>query len=236
MVVGERLCYEGRMKKLIAVMLVVGTVGCARLKGGGGNPKTDDEKTLYALGMIIGRNLGDFNLTPRELDIVKAGMDDTIFKKKTAVELETWGPKVDAFHQTRRQARGAEEKKKGAAAVEGAAREPGAVKTESGAIVRIVKPSTGATPQPTDRVQVQYTGKLLDGTVFDTSRKPGQPPATFPLNGVIKCWTEGVGRMKVGEQAVLTCPSEAAYGEMGQRNIPPGATLIFDVELVGIAK
>ena len=122
------------------------------------------------------------------------------------------------------------------AAVEGAAKEPGAVKTPAGAIVRTVKPGTGATPQPTDRVEVHYTGKLLDGTVFDTSRKGDQKPVTFPLNGVIKCWGEGVGRMKVGEQAVLTCPADTAYGEGGQRNIPPGATLVFDVELVGIAK
>jgi FKBP-type peptidyl-prolyl cis-trans isomerase FkpA len=223
------------MKTLIAVTLVVGAVsGCSRF--GGGAPKTDDDKTLYALGMIIGRNLTDFNLSARDLEIVKAGINDTVLKKKTAVELETWGPKVDALHTARRQSRGAAEKQKGVAAVEGAARESGAVKTASGAIVRTVKPGTGEVPQPTDRVQVHYTGKLLDGTVFDTSRKPGGQPATFPLNGVIKCWGEGVGRMKVGEQAVLTCPSETAYGEGGQRNIPPNATLVFDVELIGIAK
>jgi FKBP-type peptidyl-prolyl cis-trans isomerase FkpA len=222
------------MKNLIAVTLLVGAVGgCGRF---GGAPKTDEDKTLYALGMIIGRNLGDFNLTPRELDVVKAGMTDTVQKKKTAVDIETWGPKVDALHTARRQARGALEKKQGQAAVEGAAKEPGAVKTPAGAIVRTVKPGTGATPQPTDRVEVHYTGKLLDGTVFDTSRKGDQKPVTFPLNGVIKCWGEGVGRMKVGEQAVLTCPADTAYGEGGQRNIPPGATLVFDVELVGIAK
>ena len=159
------------MKNLIAVTLVMGAVaGCGRF---GGAPKTEDDKTLYALGMIIGRNLGDFNLTPRELDVVKAGMTDMVQKKKLAVELETYGPKVDAFHQKRRQDRGAAEKQKGQAAVEGAAREPGAVRTPSGAIVRTVKPGTGEVPQPTDKVKVNYTGKLLDGTVFDTSKKPG---------------------------------------------------------------
>ena len=223
------------MKNLIAVTLVVGAVaGCGRF---GGAPKTEDDKTLYALGMIIGRNLGDFNLTPRELDVVKAGMTDMVQKKKLAVELETYGPKVDAFHQKRRQDRGAAEKQKGQAAVEGAAREPGAVRTPSGAIVRTVKPGTGEVPQPTDKVKVNYTGKLLDGTVFDTSKKPGGQPATFPLNGVIKCWTEGVGHMKVGESAVLTCPADIAYGEAGQGGrIPPGATLVFEVDLLGIEK
>jgi len=222
------------MKTFIAVTLVLGTAaGCGRL---GGAPKTEEDKTLYALGMIIGRNLGDFNLTSRELDVVKAGMTDVVMKKKTTVDLEVYGPKVDKLHTDRRQARGALEKKQGQAAVEAAAREPGAVKTPSGAIVRTVKPGSGPSPQPTDRVQVHYTGKLVDGTVFDTSRKPNGQPVTFPLNGVIKCWTEGVGQMKVGEQAVVTCPSDIAYGEGGQRNIPPGATLIFDVELISIPK
>ena len=82
---------------------------------------------------------------------------------------------------------------------------------------------------------VHYEGHLSDGTVFDSSKKRGQP-ATFPLNGVVKCWTEGVGHMKVGEQAVLTCPSDAAYGDSGRPpTIPGGATLIFDVELISIA-
>jgi FKBP-type peptidyl-prolyl cis-trans isomerase FkpA len=83
---------------------------------------------------------------------------------------------------------------------------------------------------------VQYEGRLTDGTVFDSTKKRGGVPATFPLNGVIKCWTEGVGRMKVGEKAVLTCPSAIAYGDSGRPpTIPGGATLIFDVELVSIA-
>jgi len=220
------------MKNLIAVTLVVGAVaGC----GLGGAPKTEEDKQLYALGMIIGRNLADFNLTSRELDVVKAGMTDVVLSKKTAVDLDTYGPKIDKLHTDRRQARAKAEKEKGKAFVEGAAREPGAVRTPAGAIVRTVKPGNGPTPQPTDRVQVNYTGKLIDGTVFDTSRKPGGQPVTFPLNGVIKCWGEGVGRMKVGEQAVLTCPADTAYGDSGQGpKIPPGATLVFDVELLSI--
>ena len=222
------------MKNLLAVTLMLGTAaGCARFSGA---PSSEEDKTLYALGMIIGRNLADFNLSAHDLQVVTAGMTDTVMKKKTPVDIETYGPKVDKLHTDRRTARGALEKKQGAAFVEQAAREPGAVKTPSGAIVRTTKPGTGETPQPTDRVQVQYTGKLIDGTVFDTSRKPGGQPVTFPLNGVIKCWTEGVGRMKVGEQAIITCPADIAYGDGGQRNIPPGATLIFDVELLAIPK
>ena len=223
------------MKKLIGLMLVFGTaIGCGRL--GGGSPKSEDDKVLYALGMIIGRNLADFNLTERELGIVYSGMSDTVFKKKAAVDLDTYGPKVDKFHTDRRTAHAKIEKENGKKIVDAAAREPGAVRTASGAVVRIVKPTTGPVPAPTDRVQVHYTGKLTDGTVFDSSRKQGQP-VTFPLNGVIKCWTEGVGMMKVGEQAVLTCPSDTAYGDFGQGpKIPGGATLVFDVELISIPK
>jgi FKBP-type peptidyl-prolyl cis-trans isomerase len=223
------------MKNLIAVTLAVAAAaGCGRLTGGGGAPKTEDDKTLYALGMIIGRNLTDFNLTPRELDVVKAGMTDVVQKKKTAVELETYGPKVDAFHTARRAGRATAEKEAGKKAVEAAAREPGAVRTASGAIVRTVKPGTGAAPQPTDRVKVNYTGKLLDGTVFDSSKKQGQP-VTFPLNGVIKCWTEGVAMMKVGGKSRLVCPADIAYGDRGHPpQIKPGATLVFDVDLLAI--
>ena len=85
-------------------------------------------------------------------------------------------------------------------------------------------------------MKVHYDGRLPDGTVFDSSRQRGEP-AVFPLGGVIRCWTEGVGRMKVGERAVLTCPSDLAYGDRGQPPmIPGGATLIFDVELLEIVK
>src|SRR5688572_31526853 len=102
----EGLCYEGRMKNLIAVTMVLGALaGCARF--GGGAPKTDEDKTLYALGLIIGRNLTDFNLTARELSVVEAGIGDMVMKRKPAVDFETWAPKVDALHRARRESRGA---------------------------------------------------------------------------------------------------------------------------------
>ena len=108
------------------------------------------------------------------------------------------------------------------------------IKLPSGAVVQTTRPGTGAQPDAADRVKVHYEGRLLDGSVFDSSYKRNEP-AVFQLGGVIKCWTEGVGRMKVGEQAVLTCPSDMAYGDGGRPpTIPGGATLIFDVELLGI--
>jgi FKBP-type peptidyl-prolyl cis-trans isomerase FkpA len=121
------------------------------------------------------------------------------------------------------------------ATVTKAAAEKGAVKTESGMVYRSLKDGTGASPKETDVVRVHYQGTLPDGTEFDSSLKRGQP-AEFPLNRVIKCWTEGVQKMKVGGKSKLTCPANVAYGERGTPGgpIPPNATLIFEVELLAI--
>ncbi len=115
------------------------------------------------------------------------------------------------------------------------AKEPGAVVTASGLVYRSLQEGQGANPAATDVVKVHYRGTLPDGREFDSSYKRGQP-ASFPLDRVIKCWTEGVQRMKVGGKAKLTCPSAIAYGERGAGNglIPPNATLFFEVELLGI--
>lgn len=117
---------------------------------------------------------------------------------------------------------------------ERAAREPGAVRTDSGLVFRALREGQGASPTEADTVRVHYRGTFADGKEFDSSHQRGQP-AEFPLNRVIKCWTEGVQRLKVGGKAKLTCPPAIAYGERGAgRAIPPNATLIFEVELLGI--
>ncbi len=121
----------------------------------------------------------------------------------------------------------------GAAFAEKAAKEKGAVKTSSGLVYKSLKDGTGAKPSASSTVQVNYRGTLIDGTEFDASAKHGGP-VTFPLNGVIPCWREGLQRMKVGERARLVCPSELAYGDQGQGEIPPGATLVFEVELLAM--
>ncbi|WP_394787900.1 FKBP-type peptidyl-prolyl cis-trans isomerase [Rhodoferax sp.] len=115
-----------------------------------------------------------------------------------------------------------------------AAKEAGAVVTPSGLVYRSLKDGTGASPAASDKVKVHYRGTFLDGKEFDSSYKRGEP-IEFPLNGVIKCWTEGVQRMKVGGKAKLTCPPAIAYGERGAGGvIPANATLQFEVELLGI--
>ena len=117
-----------------------------------------------------------------------------------------------------------------------AAKEAGAVVTDSGLVYVPLRDGTGASPAETDTVKVHYKGTLPDGKEFDSSYKRGQP-AEFPLNRVIKCWTEGVQRMKVGGKAKLVCPSAIAYGEQGVRGlIPPNSTLLFEIELLGIRR
>jgi len=116
-----------------------------------------------------------------------------------------------------------------------AAKEPGAVVSPSGLVYRSLKDGAGASPAATDKVKVHYRGTFPDGREFDSSYSRNQP-AEFPLNRVIKCWTEGVQKMKVGGKAKLTCPAAIAYGEKGAGGaIPPNATLLFEVELLGIS-
>lgn len=119
----------------------------------------------------------------------------------------------------------------------GAAAAKGAVLSESGLVYQSLKEGQGESPAATDSVRVHYRGTLTDGKEFDSSYSRGQP-LTFPLNRVIKCWTEGVGKMKVGGRARLTCPASIAYGERGTPGgpIPPNAVLQFEVELLGITK
>jgi FKBP-type peptidyl-prolyl cis-trans isomerase FkpA len=115
-----------------------------------------------------------------------------------------------------------------------AAREPGAVVSPSGLVYLSIKEGSGASPKASDTVKVNYRGTFPDGKEFDSSYTTGQP-AEFPLSGVIKCWTEGVQLMKVGGKAKLTCPAPIAYGTRGAAGvIPPNATLVFEIELLGV--
>jgi FKBP-type peptidyl-prolyl cis-trans isomerase FkpA/FKBP-type peptidyl-prolyl cis-trans isomerase FklB len=197
-------------------------------------PGNDEQKTLYALGLAISQSLGTFSLSAAELDMVKTGMTDGVLKRTPKVDLQTYGPKIQELQQARLAVVAEGEKKSGAAFLAKAASEKGSTKTESGIVITPIKPGSGATPKATDTVKVHYHGTLIDGTVFDSSVKRGEP-ATFPLNQVIKCWTEGVQQIKVGGKSRMVCPSSLAYGERGSPPvIKPGATLIFEVELLEI--
>ncbi len=200
------------------------------------DPVNDRDKTLYAVGVAVSQSLGEFSLTESELGYVRQGMTDGALKRPLKVDMQTFGPKIQPLAQARAAAGAEKEKSAGGAFLAKAAAEAGAKKTASGAIVKTLKDGTGPSPTAASTVKVHYHGTLPDGTVFDSSVKRGEP-ATFPLSGVIKCWTDGVAMMKVGEKARLTCPSNIAYGDRGSPPvIKPGATLVFEVELLEIVK
>ena len=195
-------------------------------------PLTDDQKTIYALGLLMQRSLGQFDLSAAELDVLKRALTDAA-AGKPAIDIDEWGPKVEAFAGARAERVTAREKAASAAYLVKAAAEPGVVRTDSGLIYRDLSAGIGGSPAAGDTVTVHYRGTLINGTEFDSSYKRNEP-AQFRLNGVIPCWTEGVQKMKVGGKARLVCPSDLAYGDAGRPSIPGGATLVFEVELLEI--
>jgi FKBP-type peptidyl-prolyl cis-trans isomerase FkpA len=225
-------------RSLSAILLVAGasTLGCQKSAAQSPSPSamTEEQKTVYALGQLMGKNLQTFNLTPAELELVKQGLADSVANPKGEFNAEQMMPKVQELARTRALARAEEEKKKGQEFVDKAAAEAGASKLPSGLVYTSITEGTGTSPGPTDIVKAHYHGTLPDGTVFDSSVKRGQP-LEFSLAGVIPCWTEGVQKMKVGGKAKLVCPSAIAYGDMGRPpTIPGGATLVFEVELLEV--
>ena len=216
----------------LAALVLLGSVSFAA----DAELKTDDDKTFYALGIALSRNLAVFNLKPEELERVQQGLADGVLDRQKKVDFDAYSGKIQTLAKTRSTATAEVEKKAAADFLEKAAAEKGAKKTASGLIITEIKPGTGEAPKATDRVKVHYHGTLRDGTVFDSSVKRGEP-ATFPLNGVIPCWTEGLQLMKVGGKSKLVCPSAIAYGDRGSPPvIKPGAALVFEVELLEITK
>jgi len=198
-----------------------------------GTLDTDEQKTLYALGIALGSNIGQFELTAGELAIVESGIRDAVLGNELQVDMAVYGPQIQALANSRASAQSAAERDASAAFVTQMAQEPGAEVSDSGLVYIPMTPGTGASPSAEDVVLVHYHGTLRDGSVFDSSVERGEP-ISFPLNGVIPCWTEGVQKMMVGGKSKLVCPSAIAYGDSGQGPIPGGAALVFEVELLEI--
>ena len=189
---------------------------------------------MYAVGLSISRNLVPFNLTPAELELVKAGISDGLSNKKPKVDPETATQKMHELLRTRVAKTAEAEKRSAQVFLEKAATEKGAEVKPSALIYTELTAGDGRQPQPTDKVKVNYVGKLRDGSVFDTSEQRGHP-AEFAVRGVIPCWTEGLQLKKEHSKAKFVCPSELAYGDKGAPPaIKPGALLVFEVELLEV--
>ena len=194
--------------------------------------KDQKDKVSYSIGMQIGFNLGRQKVDVNP-DILAAGIKDAIAGKPqlTADQVKEIMSQFEKDMETKQKQAGEKNKTEGAKFLEENKKKPGVKTTASGLQYKVEKEGTGATPKATDMVTVNYRGTLIDGTEFDSSYKRGQP-ATFPVNGVIKGWTEALQLMKQGAKYQLFIPAALAYGEraMGP-DIGPNSTLIFDVEL-----
>jgi len=201
----------------------------------GGVPETDEQRILNALGQALSQNLLPANLSEEELAFVQRGMSDAVLGQDALVVLDEFGPQIQGFMEARVSVAAEGELELAAAFVEEQAAVEGAARTESGIIIQEMTAGTGANPAAEDTVSVHYHGTLRDGTVFDSSVDRGEP-TTFPLTGVIPCWTEGVQRIAVGGKSRLVCPPDLAYGPQGRPGIPGNAALMFEVELLEIVE
>lgn len=201
----------------------------------------DESQTLYTLGQLISRTLEGFDLSDEDLKHVQAGLEDGVLGRPTRVDLAAEAPRLHALQAARKERVMQRERDAARAAVAAIAAEASAQsqpteRTSSGIVLQALKEGDGPTPTATDHVSVHYEGTLADGTVFDSSRARGEP-ATFAVKGVIACWTEALQRMRVGARHRVVCPPEMAYGDRGAPPaIRPGATLVFDIELLGIVR
>ncbi len=215
-------------------------------------PQFTPAQALEAYGWFIAKNngLADLEFSQAEIESVIKGIMVAHSGKESPYDLRQIEPELSKLMNAKQEVLTAKQQVLAAAAKEKAAAEaaklmaevkakPGVVAMDNGIVYEIVKPGTGAYPKATDVVKVHYTGKLADGTVFDTSlepRAPGMPvePAEFPLNQVIPGWTEGLQKINVGGKIKLYIPAALGYGDRGTPNIPPGSMLVFDVELLEV--
>ena len=195
-----------------------------------------ESRTLYTLGQLISRTLDGFALTTEELRFVRQGLEDGVLGKPPKVDLAAEADGLHTLQAARRAATLQREKQAAEAFLKQVTTAPNVARLDNGVILQPLAAGHGAVPTPADQVSVHYEGALVDGTVFDSSRQRGQP-ATLPVKGVIPCWTSALQQMRVGARTRIVCPPELAYGERGAPpTIKPGATLVFDIELLAIVR
>ncbi len=204
---------------------------------------TNRDSLSYSIGLYMAQNLKQNGMNDLNTAVLVRGLEDALKGQKAQLSQEQAGQILNAYGQKQMAARqaeaskaSAENRKIGDAFLAENKAKAGVTTTASGLQYSVQKEGTGAKPTATDKVKVHYTGKLLDGKVFDSSVERGQP-AEFGVNEVIKGWTEALQLMPVGSKWTLYIPSELAYGDRGAgADIKPGSTLVFDVELLDIVK
>ena len=202
--------------------------------------KTIEQKASYGIGLAIGRQLReqgfeiDAGLIARGIEDTLSGQEPLLSSQELQEAMRAFQQQMAAKKQERDKVAGQKNQQKGQAFLAANKAKQGVVTMPSGLQYQVVKAGTGATPKATDNVRTHYRGTLIDGTEFDSSYKRGEP-AEFPVNGVIKGWTEALQLMKVGAKWKLFIPAELAYGERGAGGaIGPHETLIFDIELLEV--
>ena len=194
-----------------------------------------EEETLYALGYQLGNNIGEqFVISSNEeYKALSQGMLDSLLKRNPKVKLEDYQKAIQARYEADSKKILNQRKIEQNQVLTKIKKDKNSKELSNGAVIQITKKGKGKQPKATNTVKVHYEGTLLDGQVFDSSIKRGQP-AQFALNQVISCWTLGLQEMKVGSKAKLYCPPATAYGDRQAGPIPAGSLLVFDVELLGI--
>jgi FKBP-type peptidyl-prolyl cis-trans isomerase FklB len=201
--------------------------------------KTPKDKLSYALGADMGNNLKKFEIDVNA-DVYIKGMKDAMSGGKvllTDEEIKALIVSLQKDLQTKQQekmkAQGEKNKKEGEAFLAENKKKEGVKTLPSGLEYKVITEGKGKSPKDTDTVTVHYKGTLIDGTEFDSSYKRNEP-ATFPVNGVIKGWTEALQLMKEGSKWQLFIPANLAYGDAGRPGIPPNSVLIFEVDLLKV--
>ena len=232
------------MKKvilLITLLALSANIDCAEKK-----PTKNSPEVMYAIGYLVGGNLKNQLILQNEdveFKMFSQGIRDSLLSKPAQVDVETYKPLVRERYisdkekimeaRKKEQTEYIEKLKKSVAKSDQATVLNNDVVKD--VVIEILAEGNGDKPTRNDIVKVHYEGKLIDGTIFDSSIKRNQP-AEFPLTGVIPCWTEAFQLLKKGAKARLTCPSDTAYGSNDMGTIPPYSTLIFEVELIDIIK
>lgn len=224
------------MKTMLLVLAAsLFTISCSQPNAGSISLNSEDEKTVYSLGYKWGEQLNTLKLSDRELKSIIKGVNAAVKGNKAELDINTYAAKIAPLAQARAQQVSAGEIQKGAKFIDNYMKKnTNAKKTASGLVYEIMKEGNGKSPKATDTVEVHYHGTLTNGEVFDSSVVRNKK-IKFPLNRVIKGWTEGLQLVKEGGKIKLTIPSNLAYGSAGSPpKIPGGATLVFEVELFKI--